>query len=71
MQYNTQETQTEPLWQPRGVGQGGREARERGDMCIPMTAMLMYGRNQHRIVIVLQLKIRKKFSGKEKMQYTI
>ena len=42
-----------------GVG-GGREfLQERGYMCIYGWSMLMYGWNQHNIVITLQLKINK------------
>jgi len=34
----TQETQTGALYQPRGVGWGGRwEVEEGGDICIPKT----------------------------------
>ena len=39
-----------------GVG-GGREAREGRDMYTSGRSRLMYGRNQHNIVIILQLKI--------------
>ena len=36
--YMAQETQTEALYQPRGVGWGGRwgEVQKRGDICISM-----------------------------------
>ena len=36
--YMAQETQIEALYQPRGVGGGGRwrEVQEGGDICIPM-----------------------------------
>ena len=32
----SQETQTGALYQPRGVGWGGREVQKGGDLCIPM-----------------------------------
>ena len=34
----TQGTQTGAPWQPRGVGEGGREVPKRGDIRIPMAA---------------------------------
>ena len=39
-----------------GVGDG-KEAQEEGDMYTYNWAMLVHGRNQHNIVIILQLKI--------------
>ena len=41
------------------MGWGGREAREGRDMYTSGLPMLIYGRNQHNIVIILQLKINK------------
>ena len=32
----TQGNQTRSLWQPRGMGWGGRKAQEEGDICILM-----------------------------------
>ena len=58
----TQETQTGALWQPRGVGWSGREewsSKGREYMYTFGLSMLMYGRNQHNILIILQLKINK------------
>ena len=44
------------LWQPRNVG-GGREVQKRGEhMYTYGWFMFIYGRNQHNIVIILQLK---------------
>ena len=51
-------SQTRALWQPRGVGWGGRwekGSRRRGHMYTYGWSMLMYGRNQHNTVIILQL----------------
>ena len=33
--HTAQGTQFGALWQPRGVGRGGRDVQERQDMCIP------------------------------------
>ena len=58
----TQGTKTRALWQPRGVGWGGRwegSSRGRGHMYTYDWSMLMYGRNHHNIVIILQLEINK------------
>jgi len=41
------------------VTSGGREAREGRDMYTSDVSMLIYGRNQHNIVTILQLKINK------------
>ena len=66
----TQETQTKPLGQHRGVGWGGRwdgegggwEAQEEGDTHRYTYGwpVLMCGRNQHNMVIILQLIEEKK-----------
>ena len=51
--YMTQGTQNEALWQPRGVGWGGRwegGSGGRGYMYTYSWYMPMYGRNQHNIV---------------------
>ena len=53
---------TGPLWQPRGVGWGGRwEGGSRGSgHTYPYDwSVLMYRRNQHNIAIILQLRINK------------
>ena len=58
----TRGTQMGPLWQPRRVGWGERlegGSRGRGHMYTYGWTMLMYGRNQHNIVIILKLKIKK------------
>ena len=58
----TQGTQMGPLWQHRRVGWGERWEegwRGRGHMYTYGWTMLMYGRNQHNIVIILKLKINK------------
>ena len=65
----TQETQTKALGQHRGVGWygrwdgegGGWEAQEEGDTHRYTYGwrVLMCGRNQHNMVIILQLKINK------------
>ena len=58
----TQGTKTRALWQLRGVGWGGRwegGSRGRGHMYTYDWSMLMYGRNHHNIVIILQLEIKK------------
>ena len=49
-------------------GKGGeRDALEGGDIYIHNYdwSMMMYGRNQHNIVIILQLKIKKNFITKK------
>ena len=49
----TQGTQTGAQWQSRGVGWGGRwegGSRGRGHMYTYGWFMLMYGRNQHKII---------------------
>ena len=59
----TQGTKTRALWQPSVVGWGGRwEGGSRGIWRVYTYSwsILMYGRNQHNIVIILQLKIKKK-----------
>ena len=58
--YMTQGAQTSVLWQPRGVGCSGRwegGSSGRGHIYTYGWFMLMYGRNQHNIVIILLLKI--------------
>ena len=60
------------LWQPRGVGWGRRlerGSRGRGLMYIYGRFMLMYGRNQHNIVIILSVKI--KWKRKDLMRSSI
>ena len=57
-----QETKATAPWQPRGldgVG-GGREIREEGDRCIPMSDSCWYKAETTIIykVIILQLKIK-------------
>ena len=56
--YVGSESSMSALWQPRGVGCGGRATQEENDICIPMVdPCCFYGRNQHNIVIILKLKI--------------
>ena len=62
----TQETQTRTLWQPAGwdrVG-GENEVQEGGNMYTYGWFMLMYGRNQYNVVIILQIKISNVFKNR-------
>ena len=58
--FLTQKTQIGALWQPRWGGRWKGGSRRRGHMCTYDWSMLKYSRNQHNIVIILQLKIKKK-----------
>ena len=65
----TRWTQTRALWHPGGVGWGGKReggSRGKGHMYTCDWSMLMYGRNQYNIAIILQLKI-----NKEKQQQKV
>ena len=56
-----QGTQTRVLGQPRGLGWGGREVQEGGDICIPMANSCWYmaETTQCYKAIIFQLKINK------------
>ena len=57
-------------WRVGEVGNWEGGSRGRGHMCIYGLSMMMYGRNQHNIIIILQLKIREKKLKHAEEQYS-